>query len=160
MADDISRRALIGVIAATPLAVATNVLADVPPAAPVESQVARERVLGFGGFFFRAKDPAALAQWYRKHLGIDPAPQVEGEEPWHTLEGPTVFAPFPENTDYFGDPEKKFMLNFRVRDMDAMIAQLVADGINVVPDPTPYPYGRFARIHDPEGNPIELWQPM
>ncbi|HRK70007.1 MAG TPA: VOC family protein [Micropepsaceae bacterium] len=160
MADDISRRALIGVIAATPLAVATNVLADVPPAAPVESQVARERVLGFGGFFFRAKDPAALAQWYRKHLGIDPAPQAEGEVPWHTLEGPTVFAPFPENTDYFGDPEKQFMLNFRVRDMDAMIAQLVADGINVVPDPTPYPYGRFARIHDPEGNPIELWQPM
>lgn len=159
MTDNISRRTLIGVIAATPLAAATHVLAETPAIVPV-SQVARERVLGFGGFFFRAKDPVALAQWYRQHLGIDPAPQAEGELPWHTLEGPTVFAPFPENTDYFGNSEKQFMLNFRVRDMDVLIAQLVADGINVVPDPTPYPYGRFARIHDPEGNPIELWQPM
>ncbi len=158
MTEHISRRTIIGVIAAAPLAAATSVLADTP-AAPA-SQVAREKVLGIGGFFFRAKDPAALAQWYRLHLGIDPAPQAEGELPWHTLAGPTVFAPFEEKTDYFGNPEKQFMLNFRVRDLDVMMVQLAADGIDVTPDPTPYPYGRFARIHDPEGNAIELWQPM
>lgn len=73
--------------------------------------------------------------------------------------GPTVFSPFPETTNYFGDPNKVWMVNFRVRDLDKMIAQLRTAGIEVK-DPETYPnIGRFARLHDPEGNPIELWQP-
>ena len=86
-------------------------------------------------------------------------PQSENDRVWQQQAGPTAFAPFPETTKYF-DPAKQFMLNFRVSDLDKMTAQLEAAGITVKVDPTTYPNGRFAHIHDPEGNPIELWQPM
>jgi glyoxylase I family protein len=67
--------------------------------------------------------------------------------------------PFPETTEYFGDSEQMWMVNFRVRDLDAMVAQLRAAGIAIEVDAQQYPNGRFARLHDPEGNPVELWQP-
>jgi glyoxylase I family protein len=118
-----------------------------------------EKVTGIGGFFFRAKDPKALALWYQQHLGILTVPTKEGETSWQQEAGSTAFTPFPETTKYFGDPQKVWMLNFRVRDVDKMAAQLQAAGIEVKVDPESYPYGRFARLHDPEGNPIELWQP-
>ena len=70
-----------------------------------------------------------------------------------------MFEPFPANTKYFGRPEQMFMLNFRVKNMDAMVAQLRGAGIVVEVDPETYPNGRFALTHDPEGNPIQLWQP-
>ena len=117
-----------------------------------------EKVLGIGGLFFRAKDPKALGLWYQQHLGISLTPSSEGGSVWEQEAGPTVFAPFPETTKYFGDAQRVWMVNFRVRDLDKMAAQLQAAGIEVKiypPDPT----GRFARLHDPEGNPIELWQP-
>ena len=75
------------------------------------------------------------------------------------LGGPTVFAPFSSTTSYFGRPEQQWMINFRVRDLDAMVAQLRRAGIDVTVDPETYPNGRFARLKDPEGNPIQLWQP-
>ena len=116
-----------------------------------------EKALGIGGVFFRAKDPKSLSEWYQTHLGI-------GEPPyglWTQDAGPTVFAPFGEETEYFGRDSQQFMLNLRVANLDAMIAQLRAAGIAVEtraewdsPET-----GRFARIHDPEGNPLELWQP-
>ena len=119
-----------------------------------------EKVLGFGGFFFRSRDPGGLARWYRDNLGIDEVPGDYDTPCWQQKAGPTVFAPFEPETDYFGDRHKSFMLNFRVRDLDAMVAQLVAAGIAVHPDPNgPYPNGRFARLTDPEGNTIELWEP-
>lgn len=119
----------------------------------------REKVVGIGGFFFRAHDPKALGNWYQQHLGIALAPTSEGEAVWRQEAGPTVFTPFPETTKYFGDPAKVFMMNFRVHNLDKMVAQLRAAGIEVK-DPESYPkIGRFARLHDPEGNPIELWQP-
>ena len=118
-----------------------------------------EKVTGIGGFFFRAKDPKALQLWYQQHLGILTIPTTDGETSWQQDAGPTAFAPFKETSDYFGDPQKVWMLNFRVRDLDKMAAQLQAAGIAVKMDPESYPYGRFARLHDPEGNPIELWQP-
>ncbi len=120
---------------------------------------AKEKVLGFGGFFFRAADPAALSAWYAEHLGIDPLPTDYDTLPWQQQSGPTVFAPFPADTDYFGRAEQSWMLNFRVRDLDAFAAQLTAAGIAVKIDSEAYPNGRFARLHDPEGNPIELWEP-
>jgi predicted enzyme related to lactoylglutathione lyase len=116
-----------------------------------------EKVLGFGGFFFRAKDPKALSRWYRDNLGINS--QGSHDPPWRTDAGITAFTPFPQNTDYFGSDTQAWMLNFRVRDLDKMAAQLQSKGITVKVDPVAYPYGRFARLHDPEGNPIELWQP-
>lgn len=120
----------------------------------------QERVTGIGGFFFRARDPKALAQWYQEHLGVTVTPQSAGDSPWTQQAGPTAFQPFPEKTSYFGDPAKQWMLNFRVADLDRMARQLEAAGIEVKIDPTAYPNGRFARTHDPEGNPIELWQPV
>lgn len=118
-----------------------------------------EKVTGIGGFFFRAKDPDALGQWYHEHLGIDPVPGDYDTPSWQQAAGPTVFAPFKSDTDYFGDRQQIWMLNLRVRDLDAMAEQLRAAGIEVVFDTQDYPNGRFARIHDPEGNPIELWEP-
>lgn len=118
-----------------------------------------EKVLGIGGLFFRSSDPERLAGWYAKHLGIDPVPQDYETAPWRQKEGATVFAPFPGDTDYFGELGRQWMVNFRVRDLDAMIAQLQAAGIEVVPDPETYPNGRFARLADLDGNPVELWEP-
>src|SRR5579863_8124697 len=117
-----------------------------------------EKVTGIGGFFFRAKDPKALASWYQQHLGISLLPSSEGDPVWQQEAGPTAFAPFPETTKYFGDAQKVWMLNFRVRDLDKMTAQLRAAGIEIKIYPADAT-GRFARVHDPEGNPIELWQP-
>jgi len=117
-----------------------------------------EKVTGIGGLFFRAHDPKALGSWYQQHLGISLTPSSEGGSVWEQESGPTAFAPFPETTKYFGDASKVWMVNFRVRDLDKMAAQLLAAGIDIKIDPTSYPQGRFARLHDPEGNPIELWQ--
>jgi glyoxylase I family protein len=118
-----------------------------------------EKVAGIGGLFFRAKDPKALGNWYQQHLGINLTPTAEGQTVWQQEAGPTAFTPFPETTKYFGDPNKGWMVNFRVHDIDKMVAQLRTAGIEVK-DPESYPgIGRFARLHDPEGNPIELWQP-
>lgn len=117
-----------------------------------------EKVQGFGGFFFRAKDPGALASWYRDHLGIAPAPTDMDTPPWIAEGGVTVFAPFDEATDYFA-PDQRFMLNFRVADLDVMVAQLEAAGIAVYDRQDMDGIGRFAHLRDPEGTPIELWEP-
>ena len=118
-----------------------------------------EKVAGIGGLFFRAHDPKALGQWYEQHLGISLTPTSEGGSVWQQEAGPTAFTPFPEKSGYFGDINKVWMVNFRVHDMDKMVAQLRAAGIEVK-DPESYAnIGRFTRLHDPEGNPIELWQP-
>ena len=117
-----------------------------------------EKVSGIGGVFFRARDPAALTEWYRRHLGIDPAPTNMDMTPWRSSEGVVVFAAFDADTDYFA-ADKQFMLNFRVTDIDAMLAQLRAADIAISHEMQMDGLGRFARIHDPEGNPIELWQP-
>jgi glyoxylase I family protein len=118
-----------------------------------------ERVLGIGGLFFRAHDPKALAEWYRSHLGVGLIPAGAGQSSWQTEKGPTAFQPFSMTSKYFGDANQMWMVNFRVRNLDKMAAQLRSAGIEVTVDPQTYPYGRFARIHDPEQNPIELWEP-
>jgi predicted enzyme related to lactoylglutathione lyase len=119
----------------------------------------REKVLGIGGLFFRARDPAALAAWYEQHLGILPVPTSYDVTPWAQEAGVTVFAPFEQKTDYFGDAKKQWMVNFRVRRLDAIVRQLREAGVPVEIDPQAHPNGRFARLYDPEGNPIELWEP-
>lgn len=116
-----------------------------------------EKVLEFGGVFFRAKDPARLRKWYAEHLGVDEVPTDYDTPCWQQAAGSTVFAPFDQNTEYF-PKAKQWMINFRVGDLDAMIAQLAAAGIEVTKDPEDQPNGRFARLYDPEGNAIELWE--
>lgn len=111
-------------------------------------------ITGIGGVFFRAQDPEALGQWYKAHLGIDPF-----RPPWQQQAGPTVFALFEAQSDYF-PADRTFMINFRVTDLDAMMARLREGGVTVeTREEWDSEIGRFARIHDPEGNPIELWQP-
>ncbi|HEV2316597.1 MAG TPA: VOC family protein [Thermoplasmata archaeon] len=118
-----------------------------------------EKVTGIGGLFFRSKDPEGLAVWYQTHLGVDLVPKDYDTRPWTQEAGPTAFCPFPENTEYFGDVRQRFMINFRVRNLDALVAQLRNAGVTVEVDPEAYSNGRFGRLHDPEGNPIELWEP-
>lgn len=118
-----------------------------------------EKVSGIGGVFFRAEDPVALAEWYERHLGVTKTPPNYDEPVWEQTAGPTVFAPFPMETDYFGNARQQAMVNFRVADLDAMVAQLEGAGIAVDVDSEVYPNGRFAHLSDPEGNRIELWQP-
>lgn len=113
-----------------------------------------QRVTGIGGVFFRAKNTEELSKWYTENLGID---IMEGV--WQQQAGPTVFMPFEANSDYFS-PDKQWMINLRVADLDAMIAQLEAAGIEVITKSDwDSEVGQFARIYDPEGNPIELWEP-
>ena len=119
-----------------------------------------ERVLGIGGVFFRATDPTALSAWYHEHLGIDPVPQDGTGQPWVQQAGPTVFAPFPTASDYFGRPEQQWMLNFRVGNLAAMLEQLRAAGATVDEATQALDgVGRFGWAVDPEGNRFELWEP-
>lgn len=114
-------------------------------------------VLGIGGLFFRSRDPQARAEWYAKHLGINAAAEGDGAV-WHQEDGLTVFAPFPEDSDYFA-ADQQFMLNFRVRNLDELVARLERDGVEVERRPEwDTEYGRFVRIHDPEGLAVELWE--
>lgn len=111
------------------------------------------KAAGIGGFFFRAHDHAALAKWYEEHLGVT--------ECWSQNSGLTVFAPFTRDTGYFA-ADKQWMINFRVDDLDQVLRDLRAAGIAVETRPEEWDNpetGRFARIQDPENNPIELWEP-
>ncbi len=122
------------------------------------------KVLGIGGIFLRATDPEELAAWYRRHLGIAATrsgePDPDGNWTWRQEAGDTVFAMFARDSDYFA-ADRQVMFNFRVAGLDALVVRLEAAGIAAErraewdhPD-----VRRFARIHDPEGNPIELWEP-
>jgi predicted enzyme related to lactoylglutathione lyase len=113
-------------------------------------------VTGIGGLFFRARDPEALRQWYCEHLGVG----CGDWGMWEQQGGTTVFSPFPADTDYF-PAERQWMLNLRIDGIDELLAKLRDAGIEVITKPEwdDPSTGRFARIHDPEGNPIELWQP-
>ena len=153
----IDRRTVI--IAAATLAAVRTAESVTSETAEAQVNTPTERVLGIGGIFFRSRDPKGLAQWYQLHLGIDPVPTEYNQPVWQQAEGPTVFGPFPLDTGYFGSMQQAWMVNFRVRNLDAMVAQLQKSDIQVKVDPEKYPNGRFARLHDPEGNPIELWEP-
>jgi predicted enzyme related to lactoylglutathione lyase len=115
-----------------------------------------ERVLGVGGYFMRATDPTALGAWYRDCLGLD----ADENGLWRQEAGETVFATFDSETEYFGSRAQQTMLNFRVRDLDAMLDQLRLKGADVAQETEDFEgVGRFGWVTDPEGNRVELWQP-
>lgn len=118
-----------------------------------------ERVTGIGGVFLRSSDPDRLGRWYADNLGVDMPPASYDDPVWEQEAGSTVWAIFGEDSDMFGRPEQQWMINFRVRDLDAMVSQLRASDIAVEVDPEEYPNGWFAQLADPDGNPIQLWQP-
>lgn len=113
-----------------------------------------ERVLGIGGIFFKARDPKRLRAWYRDRLGVD----VDEYGMLFKDGGPVQWSPFKQDTQYFDPSRKDFMFNFRVRDLDAMLAQLRAAGEAVDDKVESHEYGRFGWVMDPEGNRVELWQ--
>jgi len=116
------------------------------------------RINGIGGFFFRSQDREALVEWYFENLGVAKPPSSYDDTPWTQEAGITIFHPFPEDTAMFA-ADKAFMLNFRTSDLDALVAHIRSNGVDVEVDETVYPNGRFAHLVDPEGNPIQLWEP-
>jgi predicted enzyme related to lactoylglutathione lyase len=122
------------------------------------------RVTGIGGVFLRARDPKSLSAWYVKHLGIQLADYGGATFLWSdeipATTGMTTWSLFPENTTHFGSGTQQAMINYRVDDLDALLAQLAAANVTIDPKRDEYDFGRFAWITDPEGNRIELWQPL
>jgi predicted enzyme related to lactoylglutathione lyase len=123
-----------------------------------------KKVTGLGGIFFKCNDPEKIREWYKKHLGID-SDQYGGKFEWRDIEKPdkkccTVWSPFPENTKYFEPGKKEFMFNYRVDNLKDLLKILREEGVEVIGEIEEYDYGKFGWIMDPEGNKIELWEPI
>ena len=123
-----------------------------------------QRVTGIGGIFFKAQDPAALREWYKKHLGMEildwgGAVFAWGQPDNPAASGSTVWSIFPRSSDYFAPGTANFMINYRVADLDALLAALRAEGCNVDERVEESAFGKFGWVIDPEGNKVELWQP-
>ena len=123
-----------------------------------------KKVTGIGGVFFKCKDPKAVKDWYQKHLGLETNEYGASFE-WY--EGPdsskkalTQWTPFSENTKYFNPSQKEFMINYRVENLEALIEELQKEGVTILDKMETYDYGKFVHILDPEGNKIELWEPI
>lgn len=122
-----------------------------------------KRVTGIGGIFFKAKDPKALGEWYRRHLGIDVQEWGGAAFRWADDNphghGTTIWSPFKDDTSYFAPGTASFMVNFRVPDVRALVEVLRAEGCQVDDKVDESEYGIFGWVVDPEGNKLELWQP-
>lgn len=127
-----------------------------------EQTIMSKKVTGIGGVFFKCKDPKAINEWYKTHLGFDTTPYGTSFE-WKQLEddkkGLTQWNAFPDNTKYFEPSTKEFMINYRVENLEALIEELKKEGVTIVDKMETYDYGKFIHILDPEGNKIELWEP-
>ena len=122
-----------------------------------------KKVTGIGGIFFKCKDPKAINNWYKTHLGFDTSPYGTSFE-WRqiddsTKKGVTQWNPFAENTKYFEPSTKEFMINYRVDNLEALVAQLKNEGVTIVDKMESFDYGKFVHIIDLEGNKVELWEP-
>ena len=123
-----------------------------------------KRVSGIGGIFFKSENPVELKKWYSKHLGLDTDEYGTSFE-WRqaedsTMKGFTQWSPFHMKTDYFGNDEQQFMINYRVHDLDHLLEHLTSEGVVVVDSVLVEEYGKFAHILDLEGNKVELWEPF
>ncbi len=123
-----------------------------------------KRVTGIGGIFFKSNDPEKMKAWYGKHLGL-PVTEWGATFSWKEAgesgkQRHTVWTPFPADSEYFAPSEKSCMFNYIVEDLDALLAVLATEGVQIVGEVETYEYGKFGWVLDPEGNKIELWQPM
>ena len=122
----------------------------------------KKRVTGIGGFFFKCKDPDGVKKWYKNHLGI-PVDSYGWTFWWKDAQGKdcsTQWSPFKEETPYFNPSQKQFMMNFRVENLEELLKELKKEGVQIVGEMQTYDYGKFGWIMDPEGNKIELWEPI
>jgi predicted enzyme related to lactoylglutathione lyase len=124
-----------------------------------------KRVTGLGGVFFKTKDPDALKEWYRLHLGLNLDPQYGTSFEWRERDDPerkgfTAWSPFAADTTYFEPSKKDFMVNYRVADLKGLLKVLKAEGVEIVGEMQTFDYGKFAHILDLEGNKVELWEPI
>lgn len=124
----------------------------------------KKRVTGIGGIFFKTKDPEKTKSWYDKHLGIE-TDQYGGLFKWRDFDDKekictSAWSPFNENTDYFGPSDKEYMFNYRVENLEELLATLKDEGVTIVGEMEVYDYGKFGWIMDPEGRKIELWEPI
>ena len=121
-----------------------------------------KRVTGLGGIFFKCQDPEKIKEWYKTHLGLD-TNQYGAQFNWRqdddpAKKGSTVWSPFSEKTKYFEPSTKDFMINYRVENLEALVAELKKEGVTVLDEIQAYDYGKFVHILDVEGNKIELWE--
>ena len=122
----------------------------------------KNRVTGLGGVFFKTKDPDGIKEWYKTHLGLN-TDQYGCTFWWKDKEGKdcsTQWSPFKEDTKYFEPSEKQFMMNFRVENLVALLEALKAEGVEVIGEIQEFDYGKFGYVMDPEGNKLELWEPV
>ena len=126
----------------------------------------KKRVTGIGGIFFKCNDPEKIKQWYRNHLGFE-VDQYGAVFRWIEVDNRdaevpavTAWSPFSEDTKYFAPSSKPYMFNYRVENLNELLEVLVQEGVEVVGEIEEYPYGKFGWILDPEGNKIELWEPI
>ena len=122
----------------------------------------KKRVTGLGGFFFKTKNPDKVKEWYGKHLGL-PVDDYGCTFWWKDKEGKdcsTQWSPFKEDKNYFEPSKKPFMMNFRVENLKELLVTLKKEGVTIVGEIEEYDYGKFGWILDPEGNKIELWEPV
>lgn len=120
-----------------------------------------KRVTGIGGVFFKSEDPQQLKAWYQKHLEVGEVFQwTDLNQPDAKAPAQTIWSPFKNDTTYFAPSEKPFMFNYRVHDLSALLQVLREEGVTIVGEVQEFPYGKFAWILDPEGNKIELWEPI
>ncbi len=122
-----------------------------------------KKVTGIGGIFFKCKEPQKLREWYQKHLGLN-TNEYGAVFEWHqgtdsTKKGFTQWSPFKETTKYFEPSSREFMINYRVENLEALVAELQKEGVTIVDKIEAYDYGKFVHILDGEGNKIELWEP-
>ena len=123
-----------------------------------------EKVTGIGGVFFKARDPKALGEWYKTHLGIDVQPWGGAAFDWNGPDNPdgvgtTAWSLFAQTSDHFAPSTAPFMINYRVHDLHALLAALRAEGVRIEGELQESEYGKFGWIVDPEGNKVELWEP-
>lgn len=122
-----------------------------------------KRVTGIGGIFFKCKDPDKVKNWYNKHLGLK-TDQYGSLFEWRKTDdkekGFTQWSPFSEKTEYFNPSQKQFMINYRVENLVKLVEELKKEGVEMVDEIEEYEYGKFVHIMDPEGNKIELWEPV
>ncbi len=127
------------------------------------NEIKMKKVTGIGGIFFKCKDPKAVNEWYKTHLGFNTTPYGTSFE-WResadsTKKGLTQWNSFPENTKYFEPSTKEFMINYRVDNLEALVEELRKENVTIVDKIETYDYGKFIHIMDIEGNKIELWEP-